>query len=219
MHLDRTFSRWIRAAACAALAGLAVPASAQQQAPLGAQPVLVRFTTNLGAFTVELNATRAPISTANIVQYVRDRHYDGTVFHRVIGGFVVQAGGYLPDLTARPTRPPIPNESGNGLSNRRGTVALARQDDPHSATSQFYVNLTDNLALDPGPARWGYAVVGRVTEGMEVIDRIASVATATREAFGSDVPVEPVVIESARLLEATAAAPVAPDAAPQTGSP
>jgi cyclophilin family peptidyl-prolyl cis-trans isomerase len=207
MHAGRPVSRWV-VASVAALAWFALPASAQS-VPAPAEAVLVRFTTNLGAFTVALDASRAPLSTANVVQYVRDRHYDGTVFHRVISGFVVQAGGYLPDLSPRPTRAPVPNESGNGLSNRRGTVALARQDDPHSATSQFYVNLTDNLSLDPGPARWGYAVIGRVVEGMEVIDRIASVATGTNEKFGPDVPVTPVVIESARLVEAAATTPAA----------
>jgi cyclophilin family peptidyl-prolyl cis-trans isomerase len=214
MHADRPVSRWVLAWA-AALACFALPASAQS-APGAAGPVLVRFTTSMGAFTVALDATRAPLSTANFVQYVRDRHYDGTVFHRVIGGFVVQAGGYLPDLTPRPPRTPIPNESGNGLSNRRGTVALARQDDPHSATSQFYVNLADNLSLDPGPARWGYAVIGLVIEGMDVIDRIASVPTGTNEAFGPDVPVQPVVIESARLVEVGGAAPSTPSVPPPT---
>jgi cyclophilin family peptidyl-prolyl cis-trans isomerase len=166
----------------------------------------VRFETTRGAFTIELDATRAPLSTANFLQYVRDRHYDGTIFHRVIGNFVVQAGGYEPDGSEKPTRPPVVNESGNGLSNRRGTVAMARTDDPHSATSQFYVNVADNLMLDPAPSRWGYAVFGRVVEGMDVIDRIAGVATGERGPFPEDAPLEPIVIQSVQVLAGAAAA-------------
>ena len=170
----------------------------------------VRFETSRGAFTVELDPARAPLSTANLLQYVREHHYDGTIFHRVIGNFVVQGGGYLPDGTERPTRPPVVNESGNGLSNRRGTVAMARTGDPHSATSQFYVNLADNLALDPGPARWGYAVIGRVVEGMDVIDRIASAPTGEQGPFTEDAPLEPIMIQSAQVLsEASPAVAVA----------
>jgi cyclophilin family peptidyl-prolyl cis-trans isomerase len=173
--------------------------------------------TTLGAFTVELDAARAPLSTANMLQYVRDGHYDGTIFHRVVGNFVVQGGGHLPDGSERPVRIPVPNESGNGLSNRRGTVAMARTGDAHSATSQFYVNLTDNLALDPSPARWGYAVIGRVVEGMEVIDKMASVPTGASGPFPEDVPLQPIVIQTASLVDAssTATAPVlAPAPAP-----
>jgi cyclophilin family peptidyl-prolyl cis-trans isomerase len=181
-----------------------------QGAASPAGPTRVRFETTRGAFTVELDVARAPLSTANFLQYVRDGHYDGTIFHRVIGNFVVQGGGFLPDGTEKPTRPPVVNEAGNGLSNRRGTVAMARAGDPHSATSQFYVNLADNLALDPGPTRWGYAVIGRVVEGMDVIDRIASVPTGEKGPFPDDAPLEPIVIQSAVVLsEAT------PVAAPQ----
>jgi cyclophilin family peptidyl-prolyl cis-trans isomerase len=162
-------------------------------------PARVRFVTTLGTFTVQLDPARAPLSVENVLQYVRDGHYDGTVFHRVVGNFVVQGGGYLPDGTERPVRTAVANESGNGLSNRRGTVAMARTDAPHSATSQFFVNLTDNLALDPGPTRWGYAVIGRVVEGMDVIDKIASVPTGARGSFPEDTPLEPILIESATL--------------------
>jgi len=151
-------------------------------------PARVRFVTTLGTFTVQLDPARAPLSVENVLQYVRDGHYDGTVFHRVVGNFVVQGGGYLPDGTEKPVRAAVANESGNGLSNRRGTIAMARTDAPHSATSQFFVNLTDNLALDPGPTRWGYAVIGRVVEGMEVIDKIASVPTGARGSFPEDTP-------------------------------
>jgi cyclophilin family peptidyl-prolyl cis-trans isomerase len=173
----------------------------------------LRFVTTLGAFTVELDAARAPLSTANMLQYVRDGHYDGTIFHRVVGNFVVQGGGHFPDGSERPVRSPVPNESGNGLSNRRGTVAMARTGDAHSATSQFYVNLTDNLALDPSPSRWGYAVIGRVVEGMEIIDKIASVPTGANGPFPEDAPLQPIVIQTASLVDADGKA-LAPDPVP-----
>ncbi|HEX4936008.1 MAG TPA: peptidylprolyl isomerase [Gemmatimonadaceae bacterium] len=196
--------------AAAALFAATVAFAQDVVAPVPAGATKVRFETSRGAFTVELDSARAPLSVANFLQYVRDRHYDNTIFHRVIGNFVVQGGGYQPDGTEKPTRPPVVNESGNGLSNRRGTVAMARTDDPHSATSQFYVNLADNLALDPAPARWGYAVIGRVVEGMDVIDRIASVPTGEQGPFTEDAPLEPIVIGSAQVLSETApATPVA----------
>ncbi len=196
-------SRFALAVLALLVAGIG-PATAQVPAA-AAGPVRVKFTTTLGAFTVELDSTRAPLSVANFVQYVRDHHYDGTIFHRVIGNFVVQAGGYTADGMEKPTRPPVANESGNGLSNRRGTVAMARTDDPHGATAQFYVNLVDNLALDPGPTRWGYAVIGRVVEGMDVIDRVASVATGSRGPFPDDTPLQPIVIQSAEVVAAAPA--------------
>jgi cyclophilin family peptidyl-prolyl cis-trans isomerase len=177
-------------------------ASLASAEPAPATPARVKFETTAGAFVVELNPARAPLSSANFLQYVRDGHYDGTIFHRVVGNFVVQGGGYTLDGTEKPTRPTIPNESGNGLSNRRGTVALARHDDPHSAAAQFYVNIVDNLSLDPGPNRWGYAVIGRVVEGMDVIDKIASVATGNKAPFGDDVPMDPVVITKATVVPA-----------------
>jgi len=167
-----------------------------------AAPARVKFETMAGTFVVELNPVRAPLSCASFLQYVRDGHYDGTIFHRVVGNFVVQGGGYTPDGAEKPTRPAIPNESGNGLSNRRGTLALARHDDPHSAAAQFYVNVIDNPSLDPGPNRWGYAVIGRVVEGMDVIDKIASVATGNKAPFGDDVPVDPVAITRATVVPA-----------------
>jgi cyclophilin family peptidyl-prolyl cis-trans isomerase len=130
----------------------------------------------------------------------------------VIANFVVQGGGYDRQLAAREPRAPIPNESGNGLSNRRGTVGLAREDSPHSGNAQFYVNLVDNLALDPLPSRWGYAVFGRVTEGMNVIDRIAHLPTETVRDFGSDVPVDRPLVRRAYVIDAQ---PPAPSAAPE----
>ena len=180
------------------VAGLSAPAWSQDAAPDGAQRV--RFETTLGAFTIEVDPVRAPLTAASFLQYARDQHYDGTIFPRIVGNFVIQGGGYLPDGTEKPVRGGVPNESGNGLSNRRGTVALARTGDPHSGTSQFYVNVADNIALDPSPTRWGYAVFGRVVDGMDVIDRIASVATGSRVTFEEDTPLQPVVITTARIV-------------------
>jgi cyclophilin family peptidyl-prolyl cis-trans isomerase len=184
-------------------AGLSAPAWSQDAAPAGSQRV--RFETTMGAFIIEVDPVRAPLTAASFLQYARDQHYDGTIFHRIIGNFVIQGGGYLPDGTEKPVRGGVPNESGNGLSNRRGTVALARTGDPHSGTSQFYVNVADNIALDPSPARWGYAVFGRVVDGMDVIDRIASVATGSRVTFEEDTPLQPVVITTARIVGEAAA--------------
>lgn len=157
--------------------------------------------TTQGSFIIELDGQRAPISTRNFVEYAQDKHYDGTVFHRVIAGFVAQAGGFGKDLKEKKTRQPIPNESGNGLSNVRGTVAFARTAHPHSATSQFYINLSDNRNLDPSPSRWGYSVFGRVVEGMEVLDNIASLPTGSKGPFEKDFPKFTVTIESVRLIE------------------
>jgi cyclophilin family peptidyl-prolyl cis-trans isomerase len=160
-----------------------------------ADVALVRVHTNLGNFLIELDTERAPLTVAEFLQYARSGHYNGTIFHRVIGNFIAQGGGFDEKLVEKPARPPIPNESGNGLSNRRGTVGLARTALPHSGTSQFYLNLGDNAALDPQPSRWGYAVFGRIIEGMTVVDTIGSVATHEAGSFEGDVPVKAVVIE------------------------
>jgi len=183
---------------------LTAMSSAAQQPTAAVQATLsprVRFETSLGDFVVEVDTVRAPLTAENFLRYVRDGAYDGTVFHRVIANFVVQGGGYDERLAARPARGPIPNESGNGLSNRRGTLGLAREDSPHSGSSQFYVNLVDNPNLDPLPSRWGYAVFGRVVEGMDVIDRIGYLRTETVPNFGSDVPVERPVVRRAYVLD------------------
>ena len=161
---------------------------------------MVRLHTNFGPITLELDHERAPKTAANFESYVRSGFYDGTVFHRVINGFMIQGGGFEPGMRQKTTEAPIENEARNGLRNAKYTVAMARTGDPHSGTSQFYVNLTDNIALDPSPARWGYAVFGRVVEGMEVVDRIASVATGSNAALGEDVPLQPVVITTARVV-------------------
>lgn len=160
--------------------------------------------TNHGAITVELFADQAPKSTANFLQYARDGHYDGTIFHRVIDNFMIQGGGFDTDFRQKPTREPIENEADNGLQNKRGTLAMARTNDPHSATSQFFINLTDNDFLDHrgkmSGQTWGYAVFGRVTDGMDVVDEIRKVETTSRD-MHRDVPVEAVVIERVELSE------------------
>jgi cyclophilin family peptidyl-prolyl cis-trans isomerase len=176
---------------------MAGSAAAQGAPP---RPLQVRFETTIGAFTVALDSARAPLSAANIARYAADGHYDGTIFHRVVPGFAVQGGGYTVDGAEKPARDPIPNESGNGLTNRRGTVALARGPDPHSAAAEFYVNVADNINLDPRPDRWGFAVVGTVVQGMDVIDRIAAVRTGARGPFPRETPLEPVVIQRAEVL-------------------
>ena len=158
---------------------------------------MIRFETSLGSFTVELFEQEAPVTTRNFLDYVDAGHFDGTVFHRVIPGFVIQGGGLGADMRQRPTRAPIRNEADNGLKNRRGTLSMARTNDPHSATSQFFVNLVDNAFLDPGRGGAGYAVFGCVTEGMDVIDRIATVKTGNK-AGHQDVPVTPIEVTSAK---------------------
>jgi cyclophilin family peptidyl-prolyl cis-trans isomerase len=156
---------------------------------------MLKFKTNAGDFTVELYEKEAPESCANFLRYIDDGHYDGTIFHRVIPGFMIQGGGFAPGMDQKETRPPIRNEATNGLENLRGTLAMARTSDVHSATSQFFINLVDNDFLNHQPGNYGYAVFGRVTAGMEIVDAIAGVPTTRRRGHG-DVPVDDVVIES-----------------------
>ncbi|HSR53299.1 MAG TPA: peptidylprolyl isomerase [Acidobacteriota bacterium] len=166
-------------------------------AALPAQNPVVTVDTTLGRFSIELYSEKAPKTVENFLKYVEDGFYNGTVFHRVIPHFVVQGGGLTSSLQEKQTRPPIANEADNGLENLTGTVAMARTNDPHSATSQFFINLRDNIALDPRtepPQRWGYTVFGRVISGMEVVESIASVPTVTR-AGHRNVPVTPVEIQ------------------------
>lgn len=164
--------------------------------PLVTDPIVpgARVETSLGEFVIELDPDNAPITVANFLEYVDDDFYDGTVFHRVVADFVVQGGGMGPDLVEKETREPIANESGNGLSNVRGAVAMARTGDPNSATAQFFVNLVDNGELDATPGSPGYAVFGQVIEGMDVVDQIAAVATVDRGGL-TNVPIEDVIIE------------------------
>jgi peptidyl-prolyl cis-trans isomerase A (cyclophilin A) len=180
--------------------------SAAQEAPAAeASPATgaprVRVVTTAGNFVIELDRNRAPRTVEAFLKYVEDGFYSGVIFHRVVAGFIAQAGGYTPDLEPKAVTENIINESGNGLSNLRGTVGLARSNEPHSATSQFYVNLADNIDLNPRPTRWGYAVFGKVVEGMEVVDDIGHRPTAGGGPFDRNVPVEPIVIERVELTE------------------
>jgi len=174
------------------------PASASSAAtPAAPVHPQVEFKTSQGDFVIELFPDKAPKTVANFLQYVKDGFYDGTVFHRVIPGYLVQGGLYTRDLRPKRTLPPIPDEANNGLSNLRGTIAAARGPDPDSATAQFFVNLVDNDFLDhAGPSNYGYAVFGKVTSGMDVIDKIAKVATATRSGH-QNVPAADVTITKA----------------------
>ncbi len=160
---------------------------------------MLKFQTSLGSFLVELRTEDAPISCQNFLDYATAGHFDGLVFHRVIPDFMIQGGGMTADMGQRKTRAPIKNEASNGLKNRRGTLSMARTNDPDSATSQFFVNLKDNVFLDPGRGNAGYAVFAHVTEGMDVVDKIATVETGTR-GHHEDVPLEPVVIESVTVV-------------------
>jgi cyclophilin family peptidyl-prolyl cis-trans isomerase len=156
----------------------------------------VTFETSMGAITLELDAEKAPATVTNFVEYAKANHYNGTVFHRVIPGFMIQGGGYDVAMREKATRPPIRNEAANGLKNRRGTVAMARTGEPHSASAQFFVNLVDNDFLDHTAQTaqgWGYAVFGKVTAGLDVVDRIAAVPTAARGGHEA-VPQRPIVV-------------------------
>jgi cyclophilin family peptidyl-prolyl cis-trans isomerase len=157
--------------------------------------------TNLGTIEIELDDQRAPNTVANVLRYVDAGHYDGTVFHRVIAGFMAQGGGFDGTYTKKPTHEPVQNEADNGLLNQRGTVAMARTSDPHSATAQFFINYKDNDFLNhtgKTQAGWGYTVFGRVTSGMDVADRMATVRTGAQGPFAKDAPLEPIVIRSVR---------------------
>lgn len=162
---------------------------------------MIRFETTLGNFTVEFYEKEAPVTVANFLRYVDDGFFDGTVFHRIVPGFVIQGGGFTGDMEQKRTQPPIKNEADNGLKNARGSLSMARTNDVNSATSQFFVNLKDNDFLDHKRGNFGYAVFARVTEGMEVIDKIAAVETGRRRGH-DDVPLEPVVMTSVRRIDA-----------------
>ncbi len=163
----------------------------------------VRFETSLGPIEVELDRQRAPLTVNNFMRYVTAGRYDNTVFHRVMPGFVVQGGGYSPKYKEIPLCAPLFNESGNGLRNDEGTLAMARFDAPHSATSQFYFNLKDNDSLNPNPKRWGYAVFGYVTEGMDVLKKIAAVKTGYHQGLDAEnVPLEPVILKKVTVISA-----------------
>ena len=172
----------------------------EEQAEVVSTDPRVNVVTNAGSFVIELDVDRAPLTVENFLAYAREGHYDGTIFHRVIQGFVAQAGGYTGDFQLKPTERMVVNEAGNGLSNLRGTVGLARTSDPHSGNSQFYINLVDNLDLNPRPTRWGYAVFGTVVEGMEVVDEIGHVATGANGPFERNVPMQSIVIQRVEVI-------------------
>ncbi len=163
----------------------------------------VEMQTTMGRIVIELDQEKAPVTVKNFLTYVKDKHYDNTVFHRVMPGFMIQGGGYTASMEEKKTNSQIGNESKNGLKNLRGTIAMARRAEPHSATAQFFINHKDNAPLDAadgaGPNSYGYAVFGKVTEGMDVVDKIAQVKTGDR-AFHQNVPLEPVLIQSVKVI-------------------
>jgi cyclophilin family peptidyl-prolyl cis-trans isomerase len=162
---------------------------------------MIRFETTLGDFTIELFDKEAPQSVANFLRYIDDGFFDGTIFHRIVPGFVIQGGGFTEDMSQKRTQPPVKNEADNGLKNKRGTLSMARTNDINSATSQFFVNLKDNDFLDHSRANFGYAVFARVTAGMDVVDKIAAVKTGKHRGF-DDVPVEAVIMKSVKRIPA-----------------
>jgi peptidyl-prolyl cis-trans isomerase A (cyclophilin A) len=195
-RLRQRCQAWLGTVLC--LGGLLVlaPAALAQAAPSAAK---VRLQTSMGDIVLQLDAGKAPVTVDNFLQYVRAGHYNGTLFHRVIDGFMIQGGGMGRDLEQRATRAPIRLEANNGLHNSRGTVAMARTSNPNSATAQFFINLADNANLDaPRPDGYGYAVFGRVVQGMEVVDRIGSVRTGTQGRL-QNLPLQPVVITQATI--------------------
>ena len=185
-----------RAALALGAAALLNASSAWAQ---GADP-RVKIVTSMGDIVVQLDAAKAPKTVANFLQYVKDKHYDGTVFHRVIDGFMVQGGGFTPDMKQKPTRPPVPLEAANGLKNDKYTIAMARTSDPNSATAQFFINVKDNAMLNaPNPDGHGYTVFGKVVAGDDVVDKIRAARTGNKGGM-ADVPLEPITIQSATLV-------------------
>lgn len=182
---------------------LAALAASDAVAPAKAANPQVVIETTLGSFTLELFAAEAPKTVENFLAYVKDGHYEGTLFHRVIPGFMAQGGGYTADFRQKPTRPGVQNEANNRIANARGTVAMARTSDPNSATSQFFVNVADNKPLDhtdQSVRGWGYCVFGKVVSGMEVVDAIVKTPTGAKGPFRTDAPVTDVVIKSVRVV-------------------
>ncbi|MCR2746652.1 peptidylprolyl isomerase [Limnobacter parvus] len=163
---------------------------------------MVKLKTNFGDITVALDAEKAPATVANFLEYAKSGYYANTIFHRVISGFMVQGGGFEPGMKQKPTKDPVKNEADNGLKNEKYTLAMARTNDPHSATAQFFINVENNEFLNfksPTPQGWGYCVFGKVTEGQDVVDKIVAVKTGSK-GFHQDVPVEDVVIQSVEVL-------------------
>jgi cyclophilin family peptidyl-prolyl cis-trans isomerase len=183
--------------------------------PAATNPQLVKVSTNVGDFIIELQPDRAPLTVANFLRYVREGYYAGTLIHRVVANFVIQGGGHdATDFKLKPVHEPVVNESGNGLQNKRGTVGLARGELPHSGNAQLYVNLVDNPDLDPLPTRWGYAVFGHVVQGMDVVDRMGVTPTGAMGPFKSDAPLKPIVIQKVELVTSTTNQATPPVATP-----
>jgi peptidyl-prolyl cis-trans isomerase A (cyclophilin A) len=191
-------------AIAALLLALAFAANARAEE----QTTQVKVVTNMGDFVIEVRPERAPLTAPNFLRYVKEGFYTSTLIHRVVPNFVIQGGGHdSATLNLKPAHESVVNESGNGLQNKRGTVGLARTTAPHSGNAEFYVNLVDNPDLDPVPTRWGYAVFGRVVQGMDVIDKIGETPTGAVGQFKQDAPLKPVIIESMTIVAPTAAAP------------
>jgi peptidyl-prolyl cis-trans isomerase A (cyclophilin A) len=185
---------WLLAAQVVSL----TPPPGATPTPATSKGPIVVMRTSIGRIVIALDRDKAPLSVANFIKYVRSGSYDRTIFHRVIPRFMIQGGGYDEQLKEQPTQPPVRNESANGLSNRRGTIAMARTSDPNSATAQFYINLANNAQLDGAPGRPGYTVFGQVLEGMEVVDRIAATPTRARDRMFANLPTQAIVILSVR---------------------
>ena len=195
-HYRPNVGACLRHSSLGVLLGLLVTFTTVYGQTTGDKPLL-EIETSLGTMVAELDAEKAPVTVKNFLQYVDDKFYDGTIFHRVIEGFMIQGGGYNRDMTRKDTRDPIENEAKNGLGNDRGTLAMARTGDPHSGTAQFFINHSNNANLDyPGSDGWGYAVFGKLVSGEDVLDKIATVETAR-----GDAPVETVLIRSIKRVE------------------
>ena len=187
---------------CVLMFGMAGSAAAQGGPKADSTHPRVALDTSKGRIVLELYPDKAPKTVANFLQYVKSGHYDGVIFHRVIDGFMIQGGGFTPDMSQKPTKPPIQNEADNGLRNDRGTIAMARTMDPNSASAQFFINTVNNDSLNhrgKTPQGWGYTVFGKVVEGMDVVDQIAKVQTGTKSG-NQNVPIEPVLIKKATAL-------------------
>ena len=201
----KKLTRRLLCALTLSLGVLSMQATQAQDAPKTAGAPQVKFVTNMGEFVVEVYPDKAPKTAENFLQYVRDKHYEGTIFHRVIANFMIQGGGYDARYIERPTRAPVMHEGLEALSkggprNTVGTIAMARTNAPHSATAQFFINVVDNGFLDPNPQQPGYTVFGKVVSGMDVVNRIRAIPTGFGGPFPSDVPRTPVVIKSATVL-------------------
>ena len=206
----------IAALTALALGVLLAPGAARADEPA----TQVRVTTNMGEFVIEVRAERAPLTAANFLRYVREGFYSGTLLHRVVANFVIQGGGHdAATMKLKPTHESTFNEAGNGLQNKRGAVGLARGDAPHSGNAQFYINLVDNPDLDPVATRWGYAVFGKIVQGMDVIDRIGETPTGASGPFTKDAPLKPVIIEKMEIVTPGAATVPAPTVTPVSTPP